>query len=107
MFQKLRTFCAREEIRGRLVLATLSAIVLIYITIELLSHKLTGHPSAGPLFLRLHPERLLAMAAAVLGLLRLIDHLQTGKDLLKPLCWILFASLVHLGSIAIQLGGLL
>lgn len=104
MIKKLRAFCAREEIRVRLVLATLSAIVLVYVAVEVLGRKFPDHPSSGALLLRLHPERILAMVAAVLGMFRLIEHFRTGQDLLKPLFWILFASLIHLASIGIQLG---
>ena len=106
MFQKLREFCAREEIRARIILVTLSLIVLVYAAVAALGYHLPGAQPSTPLFFRLHPERLLAMAAAVLGILRLIDHFQKGQDLIRPLLWILFASLVHLASIAVQIGWL-
>ncbi len=106
MLKPLRTFCAREEIRVRLVLVTLTSIVLIYGLIAFFGHTLPAPIPGAPFFLRFHPERVLAMLAAALGLFRLQEHFQTGRDLLKPLLWILFASVIHLASIGIQLGWL-
>ena len=106
MINKLRAYCAREEIRVRLVLATLTSIVLIYVLIAIFGRALPDRAPNAPFFLRFHPERILAMTAAVLGMFRLMEHFQTGRDLIKPLLWILFASAIHLASIAIQLGWL-
>ena len=104
MMKKLRAYCAREEIRIRLVLATLTCIVLIYGLIAIFGRALPDRAPNAPLFLRFHPERILAMIAAVLGMSRLIEYFHTGRDLIKPLLWILFASAIHLASIGIQLG---
>ncbi len=106
MMKKLRAYCAREEIRVRLVLATLTCIVLIYGLIAVLGHSLPDHAPNEPIFLRFHPERILAIIAAVLGMFRLMEYFHTGRDLIKPLWWILFAGAIHLASIGIQLGWL-
>jgi hypothetical protein len=106
MMKKLRAFCAREPIRVRLIITTLSWIVLNYGLIATFGHRLPEADSNTPLFLRLHPERILAMLAAVLGMVRLKDHVQKGQDLIHPLLWILFASVIHLASIGVQLGWL-
>ncbi len=106
MMKKLGVYCAREEIRVRLVLATLSSIVLIYCLIAFFGRSLPDPAPNAPFLLRFHPERILAMLAAVLGMFRLTEHFQTGRDLIKPLLWILFASAIHLASIGIQLGWL-
>jgi hypothetical protein len=103
MMNKLRAFGARQEIRVRLVLATLTCIVLIYGLIAIFGRSLPDHAPNAPFVLRLHPERILAMIAAVLGMFRLIEDFRTGRDLIKPLLWILFASVIHLASIGIQL----
>ncbi len=104
MMKKLRAYCAREDIRVRLVLATLTCIVLIYGLIAIFGRALPDPAPNAPFFLRFHPERILAMIAAVLGMLRLIEYFHNGRDLIKPLLWILFASAIHLASIGIQLG---
>jgi hypothetical protein len=104
MMKKLRAYCAREEIRVHLVLATLTCIVLIYGLIAVFGHSLPDRAPNAPFFLRFHPERILAMIAAVLGMFRLIEYFHSGHDLVKPLLWILFASAIHLASIGIQLG---
>lgn len=106
MFNKLRTFCAREKTRSRLIVATLSLIALVYAAIVLFGRTLPAESPNTPLFLRLHPERILAIIAAALGMFRLIDRFQKGEDLIKPLLWILYASIIHLASIGIELGWL-
>ncbi len=106
MLRQLRAFCAREEIGVRLVLATLTCIVVIYGLIAFFGRALPPGPANAPFFVRFHPERILAMIAAVLGMFRLIEYFQAGRNLIKPLLWILFASAIHLASIGIQLGWL-
>ena len=106
MRKKLCDYCAREEIRIRLVLATLTCIVLIYGLIAVFGRSLPDRASNAPFFLRFHPERILAMIAAALGMFRLIEYFHAGRDLIQPLLWILFASAIHLASIGIQLGWL-
>ncbi len=104
MLQKLRAFCAREEIRGRLILTVLSLIVLVYTLVTVFGRALPAESSDTPWILRLHPERFLAMLTAVLGSLRVFDHVQKQRSPVQPLLWILFASLVHLTSIGVQRG---
>ena len=104
MMKKLRAYCAREEIRSRFVLATLTCIVLIYGLIAVFGHALPDHAPNASFFLRFHPERILAMIAGVLGMFRLIGYFRADRDLIEPLLWILFASAIHLASIGIQLG---
>ena len=101
MLQKLRDFCAREEIRGRLMAAILSLIVLAYTLVAVFGRAL---PPANPP----PPEllRILAMIAAVLGLLRLLEQFQKGQSPIAPLLWILFASVMHLVSVGMQRGWL-
>jgi len=104
MLQKLRDFCAREEIRAGLMIGLLSLIVLVYGLIMIFGRSLpAGNPHTAWI-LRLHPERILAIAAAVFGSVRLVDHFQKGENPIPPLLWILFASLVHLSSIGVQRG---
>lgn len=104
LLQKLRDFCAREEIRGRLILTILSLIVLAYTLVAVFGRALPAETPDTPWILRLHAERLLAMLATILGSLRLIDHVQKQKSPVRPLLWILFASLIHLASVGIQRG---
>jgi hypothetical protein len=104
MLQRLREFCAREEIRARLILPILSLIVLVYTLVAVFGRALPAESSDTPWILRLHPERLLAMLAAVLGSLRVFDHVQKQTSPVQPLLWILLASLVHLTSIGVQRG---
>ena len=104
LLQKLRDFCAREEIRARLMIGILSLIVLVYAMVTIFGHSIPAENPNRPLILRLHPERLLAMAAAVVGSIRLADHFQKRKNPIPPLLWIFFASLIHLMSIGVQLG---
>jgi hypothetical protein len=86
-----------------LVLATLTCTVLIYGLIAVFGHSLPDRAPNAPFFLRFHPERILAMIAAVLGMFRLIEYFHSGRDLITPLLWILFAGAIHLASIGIQL----
>lgn len=104
MLQKLRDYCAREEIRARLMIGILSLIALVYAMVTIFGHSMPAENSNTPLILRVHPERLLAMGAAVLGSIRLADHLQKGENPIPPLLWIFCASLIHLMSIGVQLG---
>jgi len=104
MLQKLRDFCAREEIRARLALGLASVIVLVYVLVIVFGRSLPVESPAKPWILRLHPERLLAMLAAVLGSVRLLDDFQKGGNPVPPLLWIFFASLLHLSSIGEQRG---
>lgn len=106
MLSKLRVFCARDEIRARLIIVTLSLIALVYAAIVVFGRTLPAESPEIPLVLRLHPERILAMIAAALGMFRLIDRFQKGEDLIKPLLWILYASIIHLASIGVELGWL-
>lgn len=106
MLRKLRNFCAREEIRGCLILTILSLIVLAYTLVAVFGHALPATDPQTPELLRLHPERILAMIAAVLGLLRLMERFQKGQSPIAPLLWILFASLMHLASVGMQHGWL-
>ena len=104
LLQKLRDYCAREEIRARLMIGILSLIVLVYAMVTIFDHSIPAENPNRPLILRLHPERLLAMAAAVVGSIRLADHFQKRKNPIPPLLWIFFTSLIHLMSIGVQLG---
>jgi hypothetical protein len=104
LLMKVRDFCAREDIRARLMIGISSLIALVYALVTIFGHSMPAENPNRPLILRLHPERLLAMAAAVLGSIRLADHFQKGKNPIPPLLWIFFASLIHLMSIAVQLG---
>jgi hypothetical protein len=104
LLQKLRDYCAREEIRARLMIGILSLIVLVYAMVTTFGHSMPAENPNRPLILRLHPERLLAMVAAVIGSIRLGDHFQKRKNPIPPLLWIFFASLIHLMSIGVQLG---
>jgi hypothetical protein len=104
MLQKLRECCAREDIRARLMIGILSLIVLVYAMVISFGHSMPAENPNTPLILRVHPERLLAMVAAVIGSVRLADHLQKGENPIPPLLWIFCASLIHLISIGAQLG---
>ena len=104
LLQKLRDYCAREEIRARLMIGILSLIVLVYAMVTIFGHSMPAENPNRPLILRLHPERLLAMVVAVLGSICLADRFQKGKNPIPPLLWIFFASLIHLMSIGVQLG---
>ena len=104
LLQKLRDFCAREEIRARLMIGISSFIVLVYAMITIFGHSMPAENPNRPLILRFHPERLLAMVAAVVGSIRLADQFRKGKNPIPPLLWIFFASLIHLMSIGVQLG---
>jgi hypothetical protein len=104
MLQKLRDYCAREDIRARLIIGILSLIVLVYAMVTIFGHSMPAENPNRPLILRVHPERLLAMIAAVIGSIRLADHFQKGKNPIPPLLWIFCASLIHLMSIGAQLG---
>ena len=104
MLQKLRDYGAREEIRARLMIGILSLIVLVYAMVIIFGHSMPAKNPNTPLILWVHPERLLAMIAAVIGSIRLADHFQKGKNPIPPLLWIFGASLIHLMSIGVQLG---
>jgi len=104
MLQKLREFCAREEIRSHLAIGLVSVIVLVYALVTIFGHSLPAESPDTPWILRVHPERLLAIVAAVLGSLRLRNHFKKGESPVRALLWILFASLVHLTSIGVQRG---
>lgn len=104
MLQRLRDYCAREDIRARLMIGILSLIVLVYAMVTIFGHSMPAENPNTPLILRVHPERLLAMAAAVLGSIRLADHLRKGENPIPPLLWTFCASLIHLMSIGVQLG---
>jgi hypothetical protein len=104
LLQKLRDYCARAEIRARLLIGILSLIVLVYAIVTIFGHSMPAENPNRPLILRLHSERLLALFAAVIGSIRLADHFQKGKNPIPPLLWIFFASLIHLMSIGVQLG---
>ena len=104
MFKKMRDICAREEIRSRLVIGIVSLIVLVYALIIIFGHSLPAESPNMPWILRVHPERILAMVAAVLGSVRLADHFQKGENPVPPLLWIFCASLLHLTSVGLQHG---
>ncbi|HZQ54055.1 MAG TPA: hypothetical protein VFB14_17770 [Bryobacteraceae bacterium] len=104
MLQKLRDYCAREDIRARLMIGILALIVLVYAMVTIFGRSMPPENPNKPLILRVHPERLLAMVAAVTGSVRLADHFQKGENPIPPLFWIFCASLIHLMSIGVQLG---
>jgi hypothetical protein len=104
MLQKLRDYCAREEIRARLMIGILSLIVLVYAMVVIFGHSMPAEDPNTPLILRVHPERLLAMVAAAIGSVRVANHFQKGENPIPPLLWIFCASLIHLISIGAQLG---
>ena len=78
MLQKLRDYCAREDIRARLMIGIFSLIVLVYAMFTIFGHSM---PSV-----------------------RVADHFQKGENPIPPLLWIFCASLIHLMSIGVQLG---
>jgi hypothetical protein len=104
MLQKLRDYCAREDIRTRLMIGILALIVLVYAMITIFGCSMPAENPNRPLILRVHPERLLAMVAAIIGSVRLADRFQKGENPIPPLLWIFCASLIHLMSIGVQLG---
>lgn len=115
LLRKFRDYCAREDIRARLMIGILSLIVLVYAMVTIFDHSMPAENPNRPLILRLDAERLLAMVAAVIGFIRLADHFQMGsirladhfqkgKNPIPPLLWIFCASLIHLLSIGVQLG---
>jgi hypothetical protein len=101
MLQKLRDFCAREEIPGRLIATILSLIVLAYTLVAAFGRALPPANQPTPELLRLF-----AMMAAALGLLRVMERFQKGQSPIPPLLWIFFASLMHLASVGMQRGWL-
>jgi hypothetical protein len=103
MLQKLRDYCAREDIRARLMIGILSLIVLVYAMVTIFGHSMPAENPNRSLILRLHPERLLAVVAAVIGSIR-SESLSKGENPIPPLLWIFCASLIHLISIGAQLG---
>jgi hypothetical protein len=104
MPKKHRALCAAEDVRLRFTIATLTCIAVVYALIAWFGHRASNQATPAPLLLRFHPERILAMIAALLGMSRLIENLRSSQALLPPLLWILFASLIQLASLAIQLG---
>ena len=104
MLQKLRDYCTREDIRARLMIGILALIVLVYAMITIFGRSMPAENPNKPLILRVHPERLLAMVAAIVVSVRVANHFQKGENPTPPLLWIFCASLIHLISIGAQLG---
>lgn len=99
----LRTWRKRDDVRTVLTATVLVASLVSYAVIFYLGQQPEPLPVPGvPLFLRLHPERLLACGITIFGMVTIERHLREEKPLLEPLAWIFFASLVHLSSLAIQ-----
>lgn len=101
--KRLRLWLRRENVRFYRTVAIFSAIVAVYAAVVWFGHHPSPPDPRLPLFFRLHSERLLAMVAGVFGMFRVIGHLREERPLVGPLCWILFAGLVQLASIAIEL----
>ncbi|MGH9655877.1 MAG: hypothetical protein ACRD6B_20730 [Bryobacteraceae bacterium] len=99
-----RMWWRREEVRFYGTVVVFAAIVAVYAAILWFGHRPLPPDLRLPLFFRLHPERLLAMVAGVFGMFRVIRHVREERSLFGPLCWILFAGLVQLASVAIELG---
>ena len=103
MIQKIQSWCQRDEVQTRLTGGVLTGIAVVYGIIAWFGRGATPSDAHLPIYVRFHPERLLAIGAAVLGIFRLIRRSQEDQPILGPLLWIFFASLVHLTSLAIQL----
>ncbi len=102
-FDKARAWSKRDDIRAVLTTAVLVATLAMYALIFYVGRRPVPPASRGiPLFLRLHPERLLACGGSLFGMFILRRRLRDQKPILEPLSWIFLASLVHLSSLAIQ-----
>lgn len=103
LLNSLRDRWKREDVRAVLTAAVLIASLASYAVIFSLGQRPEPLPAPGvPLFLRLHPERLLACAVTLFGMMTVERRLREEKPLLEPLSWIFLSSLVHLSSLAIE-----
>jgi hypothetical protein len=100
---RFRRWWRCEDVRFYGTVAIFSAIVAVYAAVVWFGHRPSPPDPRLPLFFRLHPERLLAMVAGVFGMFQVIRHVREERSLVGPLCWILFAGLVQLASVAIEL----
>ena len=102
-FQKVCAWWEREDVRTMLTVTVLAGSIATYGLIFYIGRRPEPMPPPGvPLFWRLHPERLLACGASLLGMFTVCQRLRHGQPLLEPLAWIFLATLVHLCSLAIQ-----
>jgi hypothetical protein len=100
---KLGAWFAREDVRRILTATVLVASIALYGVIFYIGRRPAPPPaSAVPLFLRLHPERLLACAATVFAMFTVVRRLETDRPILEPLAWIFLASVIHLLSLAVE-----
>ena len=92
-----------EQVRRLLTLTVVAASIAVYAVIFYFGHRPAPPPAPDvPFFLRLHPERLLACGATLLGMLTAVRRFHANEPVLEPLSWIFFASIVHLASLAVQ-----
>ena len=102
-FEKACAWLKRDDVRAVVTATVLVATLAIYAFIFYVGRRPAPPTPRGiPLFLRLHPERLVACGGSLFGMFVLRRRLRDEKPLLQPLSWIFLASLVHLSSLAIQ-----
>ncbi len=100
---QFRSWCNRDEVRFYVTAAVFLAIAIVYALVVWFGHQPTPPDPRLPLFLRLHPERLLAMVAGILGMFKAVEHAREQRPLLGPLSLLLFAGLVQLASVDVAL----